>query len=82
MRVSKNTPEIIGHLKEALEAESIDEVIQILIKQHRKNTLKTSIGLDQADILLTLKGWGFYTSIVGSVGGATTLLMASTPFSG
>nr|MDO8083140.1 VapB-type antitoxin [Candidatus Freyarchaeota archaeon] len=47
MRVSKNTLEILEHLKKALGDGSIDEVIQVLIKQHRKSMLETAIGLDQ-----------------------------------
>lgn len=47
VRVSKNTPETLEHLKKALWAGSIDEVIHVLIKQHRKSMLETVISLDQ-----------------------------------
>lgn len=51
VRVSKNTLEILEHLKKALEAASIDEVIQVLIKQHRKSMLETVISLDRGRLI-------------------------------
>ncbi len=50
VRVSKNTLEILEHFKEALGAGSIDEVIQVLIKRHRKSILEKTIGLDRGGL--------------------------------
>ena len=50
VRVSKNTLETLEHFKEALGAGSIDEVIQILIKRHRKSILEKTIGLDKGKL--------------------------------
>jgi predicted CopG family antitoxin len=50
VRVSKNTLEMLEHVKEALGAGSIDEVIQILIKRHRKSILEKTVGLDQGKL--------------------------------
>jgi hypothetical protein len=50
VRVSKSTLEILEHFKEALGAGSIDEVIQLLIKRHRKIILEKTIGLDRGKL--------------------------------
>ncbi|MEM2146920.1 MAG: hypothetical protein QW279_16270 [Candidatus Jordarchaeaceae archaeon] len=49
VRVSKETL-ILEHFKEALGAESINEVIQVLIKRHRKSILEKTIGLDKGKL--------------------------------
>ncbi|MBS7252017.1 MAG: VapB-type antitoxin [Candidatus Freyarchaeota archaeon] len=50
VRVSKGTLEMLEHFKEALGAGSIDEVIKLLIKWHRKSILEKNIGLDRGKL--------------------------------
>jgi predicted CopG family antitoxin len=47
IRVSKKTAETLEHLREKLNAESLDEAIQSLIKKQRKAILEKSFGIDR-----------------------------------
>ena len=47
IRVSKKTAEALEHLREKLDAESLDEAIQSLIKKQRKNVLEKAFGADR-----------------------------------
>jgi predicted CopG family antitoxin len=47
IRVSKKTAETLEHLREKLNAESLDEAIQSLIKKQRKSILEKSFGIDR-----------------------------------
>ncbi len=46
IRVSKKTAEALEHLRENLNAESLDEAIQSLMKKQRKNILEKTFGID------------------------------------
>ncbi len=47
IRVSKKTAEALEHLREKLDAESLDEAIQSLIKKQRKTVLEKAFGADR-----------------------------------
>lgn len=47
IRVSKKTAEALEHLREKLNAESLDEAIQSLIKKQRKTILEKAFGIDR-----------------------------------
>ena len=47
IRVSKKTAETLECLREKLNAESLDEAIQSLIKKQRKAILEKSFGVDR-----------------------------------
>jgi hypothetical protein len=46
IRVSKRTAEALEHLREKLNAESLDEAIQSLIKKQRSTILEKTFGID------------------------------------
>jgi predicted CopG family antitoxin len=50
IRVSKKTAEALEHVREKLNAESLDEAIQSLIKKQRKTILEQAFGVDRARI--------------------------------
>jgi len=50
IRVSKKTAETLECLREKLNAESLDETIQSLIKKQRKAILEKSFGVDRDKI--------------------------------
>jgi len=47
IRVSKKTAETLERLREKLNAESLDEAIQCLVKKQRKFVLEKAFGIDQ-----------------------------------
>lgn len=47
IRVSKKTAEALEHLREKLQADSLDEAIQSLIKKQRKSILERTYGIDR-----------------------------------
>ena len=47
IRVSKKTAEALEHLREKLDAESLDEAIQSLIKKQRNTVLEKAFGADR-----------------------------------
>jgi len=50
IRVSKKTAEALEHLKAKLNAESLDETIQSLVKKQRRSLLEKAFRIDQAKI--------------------------------
>jgi hypothetical protein len=50
IRVSKKTAETLEHIKEKLNAQSLDEVIQSLVNKQRKFTLEKAFSADQERI--------------------------------
>ena len=50
IRVSKKTAETLERLREKLNAESLDEAIQALVKKQRKSILEKAFSLDQGKI--------------------------------
>ena len=50
IRVSRKTLETLERLREKLEAESLDETIQSLIKKQRKIAVDKSFGLDKGKL--------------------------------
>jgi len=50
IRVSKKTAETLERLREKLNAESLDEAIQCLVKKQRKFVLEKAFGIDQGRI--------------------------------
>ena len=50
IRVSKKTAETLEHLREKLNAQSLDEAIQSLIKKQRKAVLEKAFGIDRGKI--------------------------------
>lgn len=47
IRVSKETAEALEHLREKLNAESLDEAIRLLVKRQRKNILEKAFSVDR-----------------------------------
>lgn len=47
IRVSKRTAEALERLKEKLNAESLDEAIQALVKKQRKTILEKAFSVDR-----------------------------------
>ncbi len=47
IRVSKKTAETLERLREKLNAESLDEAIQCLVKKQRKFVLEKAFSIDQ-----------------------------------
>jgi predicted CopG family antitoxin len=47
IRVSKKTAEALEHLREKLNAESLDEAIQSLVKKQRKAVLEKAFSIDR-----------------------------------
>jgi DNA-binding MurR/RpiR family transcriptional regulator len=47
IRVSKKTAEALERLKEKLNAESLDEAIQSLVKKQRKSVLEKKFSIDR-----------------------------------
>lgn len=47
IRVSKETAEALEHLREKLNAESLDEAIRLLVKKQRKNILEKAFSIDR-----------------------------------
>lgn len=47
IRVSKKTAEALERLKEKLNAESLDEAIQLLVKKQRKAVLEKAFSVDR-----------------------------------
>ncbi len=47
IRVSKETAEALEHLREKLNAESLDEAIRLLVKKQRKNVLEKAFSVDR-----------------------------------
>ena len=45
IRVSKKTAETLEHLREKLNAENLDETIQLLVKKQRKAVLDLAFGI-------------------------------------
>ena len=45
IRVSKKTAQTLEHLREKLNAESLDETIQLLVKEQRKAVLDKGFGI-------------------------------------
>ena len=50
IRVSKKTAETLEHIREKLNAESLDEAIQSLVKKQRKSILEKAFSVDQGRI--------------------------------
>jgi len=50
IRVSKKTAEALERLRAKLNAESLDETIQSLVKKQRKSVLEKAFSLDQGRI--------------------------------
>lgn len=50
IRVSKKTAEALEHLRAKLNAESLDETIQSLVKKQRKSVLEKAFSLDHGKI--------------------------------
>lgn len=50
IRVSKKTAEALERLKEKLNAESLDEAIQALVKKQRKAALEKAFSIDSGRI--------------------------------
>jgi len=50
IRVSKKTAEALERLREKLNAESLDEAIQSLVKKQRKTTLEKAFSIDSGRI--------------------------------
>jgi hypothetical protein len=50
IRVSKKTAETLEHLREKLNAQNLDETIQVLVKKHRKATLDKGFGIAKNQI--------------------------------
>jgi len=50
IRVSKKTAETLERLREKLNAKSLDETIQALVKKQRKSILEKAFSLDQGKI--------------------------------
>ena len=50
IRVSKKTAEALERLREKLNAESLDETIQSLVKRQRKSVLEKAFSVDQGKI--------------------------------
>jgi len=50
IRVSRKTLETLERLREKLEAESLDETIQALIKKQRKIAVDKAFGLDKGKL--------------------------------
>lgn len=45
IRVSKKTAQTLEHLREKLNAENLDETIQLLVKKQRKTVLDKGFGI-------------------------------------
>jgi hypothetical protein len=50
IRVSKKTVETLEHLREKLNAQNLDETIQLLVKKQRKATLDKAFGVAKNQI--------------------------------
>jgi hypothetical protein len=50
IRVSKKTAETLEYIREKLNAESIDEAIQSLVKKHRESLLEKAFNVDEGRI--------------------------------
>ena len=50
IRVSKRTAEKLEQIRERIQAESLDEAIQSLMKKQRKEILEKSFGIDHGKI--------------------------------
>jgi len=50
IRVSKKTAEVLERLREKLNAESLDEAIQALVKKQRKAALEKAFSIDSGRI--------------------------------
>ena len=50
IRVSKKTAETLEHIREKLNAESLDEAIQSLVKKQRKSILEKAFSVDEGRI--------------------------------
>ena len=50
IRVSKKTAETLEHLREKLNAQNLDETIQLLVKKQRKAALDQGFGIAQNKI--------------------------------
>jgi predicted CopG family antitoxin len=50
IRVSKQTAKQLERIRERIQAQSIDETIQSLIKKRRKEILEKSFGIDKGTI--------------------------------
>ncbi len=50
IRVSKQTAEKLEQIRERIQAESLDEAIQSLIKKQRREILEKSFGIDKGKI--------------------------------
>jgi hypothetical protein len=50
IRVSKKTAETLENIREKLKAESLDETIQLLVKQQRKTILESAYGVARGKI--------------------------------
>ena len=50
IRVSKKTAEALERLREKLNAESLDEAIQSLVKKQRKTALEKAFSIDRGRI--------------------------------
>jgi hypothetical protein len=50
IRVSKKTAETLENIREKLKAESLDETIQLLVKQQRKTILENAYGVARGKI--------------------------------
>ena len=50
IHISKKTAEDLNQLREKLGVESLDEVIQFLIRKHRSAILERSFGVDRGKI--------------------------------
>ena len=50
IRVSKKTAEALEHLRAKLNAESLDETIQSLVKKQRKSVIEKAFSLDNGKI--------------------------------
>ena len=50
IRVSKKTAEMLEHIREKLNAESLDEAIQSLVKKQRKSIIEKAFSADEGRI--------------------------------
>ena len=50
IRVSKKTAQTLEHLRAKLNAESLDETIQSLVKKQRKSVIEEAFSLDNGKI--------------------------------
>ena len=50
IRVSKKTAETLEHLREKLNAQNLDETIQLLVKKQRKAALDKAFGIAKSQI--------------------------------